>query len=351
MSFYDDLLFPPAISYGATGGPGFGNVVQSTPSGLRAVIQRQAEGLGRWDISLDRPPKEMSELQAFARITHGSLHGFRLIDFNDFTSAPDGLTTVSSSDSTHRHAIGTGDGTTTRFPISKTYTFGSRSISRRLRKPMRLSEATEAADYFESGPPTAASSMHFVWQDGTLKTLSTHYSIDYETGEAVFVTAPTSGHVVEWAGYFCVPVRFSPESDQLIGVTRQSRGQSTTPTLGLVEDIVETAMIFPWRDPGGSTTYTAGASEAQVLVQWSMGAHVRINPDAASASPLPVKLPAEAEWMRGGPLFTIANSGASDSIALQNSAGAAIVTIAPGEIAQVWLSRDSAGTGWYWLTA
>jgi hypothetical protein len=355
MSFYDDILFPAALAEGSAGGPSFGNVIQETPSGTRAVIQRRLEPQGRWDLSLDRPPKELAELLRFARVVHGSLHGFRFVDFNDFTSAPDGLTAVASGTASHRHVIGTGDGSATRFPIQKLYAYGSRSVSRRIRKPLRLSEAQEiAADvpgYFESGTPATEAAMHFVWQNSTLKTLSTHYSIDYETGEVVFVSAPTAGHAIEWAGYFAVPVRFGREADELLSVTRQSVAQSTASTVSLIEDTTSTAILHHERDPGGASTWTAGASDAQRLIAFANGRLQIIQPDAASASPLPCKVPAEAEWMLGGPLFTVRNSGAVDSLALQTSAGAAIATIAPGELVDVFLARDAAGTGWDWVVA
>ncbi len=101
MSFYDDILFPAALAEGSAGGPSFGNVIQETPSGTRAVIQRRLEPQGRWDLSLDRPPKELAELLRFARVVHGSLHGFRFVDFNDFTSAPDGLKAIPQPPATH----------------------------------------------------------------------------------------------------------------------------------------------------------------------------------------------------------------------------------------------------------
>ena len=350
MTFYDDLLFPPELSYGSSGGPGFGNVIQETPGGgIRSVIQRLDEPRGRWDVSFDRTPERLGTILSFARITHGSLHGFRFIDFHDFSTAPDGITAVSSSDATHRHVLGTGDGTTQHFNCTKIYSSGARSATRRIRKPMRSTEAASATDYFATG--AAPATMHYVWKAGTLQTLTTHYTIDYELGQIVFVTAPTAGQVIEWAGYFCVPVRMGREADELLSVTRQNKNQSTTQTIGIVEDPDSTQPLFSERDPGGSTTLTATAADSLLLISFGLGQMVRINPDAAAAAPLPCRLPVEADWMRGGPLFSIANVGAVDSLAVQTSTGSAIATLGPGTLGMVFLARDAAGTGWHWMVA
>lgn len=350
MSFYDDLLFPTDLSYGSAGGPQFANLIQETPGGARAVVQRLNEPLGRWDINYKRGSAETAAILRFARVVHGAAHGFRFLDFNDFSTTPNGDTAFDTSTSSHRHQIGTGDGSTTTFGLVKTYTYGSRSASRRIRKPMRLTEAQAATNLDFLSALSAESDMHAIWINGTLKTLSTHYTIDYETGEVVFVTAPAAADVIEWAGYFTVPVRFGREVDDLLQVTKSSKATSETQTISLVEDPDSTVALFPERDPGGSSTLVAASTDSLLLISFGLGSVIRVNPDAAAASPLPCKMPVEADWMRGR-LFTISNHGTVDSLAIQTSAGAAITTLAPGEMADFYLTRDAAGTGWYWLAA
>lgn len=51
-----------------------------------------------------------------------------------------------------------------------------------------------------------------IYDNVTLKTVSTDYTVDYTTGIIHFVTAPTAGHVISWTGEFLIPCRFAEDS-------------------------------------------------------------------------------------------------------------------------------------------
>lgn len=349
MTFLDEAIFPTEIAYGSSGGPQFGNVIQRTPAGRVSVLQRTIDPPSKWSVRWNRTPSSSSSVLTFARVTHGALHGFRFVDFNDFSSTPEHVTAWSASTSAHRHEIGVGDGTTVRFPIQKVYGAGGSTKARRIRKPMRLTEAQATTANSILSALTAESQMHAVWQNGVQKTLTTHFTIDYETGEVVFASAPSVGHVIEWAGYFVCAARFGPNADQQLSQIAQSYAERTFDEIDIEEIVEATSMLVPERFGGGASYYTEGASATQRILGFGDGELVQIDADAVTPAPFPVKLPALAAWMEGGPLFRIVNIGASKTLQIQSSTGTALLTVAAGDTVEMWVGQNSAGTGQEWV--
>lgn len=348
MTFLDTLLFPTELSYGSSGGPRFGNIIQTTPGGRRTVIQRGSEAPLAWQVRFKRLEEYTSQILSLARVTHGALHGFRFLDWNDFSTGDNHTGVVSAADTDHRHELGVGDGTTTRFALAKVYSYSGSTRTRRIRKPMRLAEAQASSNRFLSAITTEAA-MHSVFIDGVAETINVDFSIDYEAGEVVFVTAPAVAEVVEWAGYFVVPANFGPRVDEQLALIAQSYSEREFETIDVVEQNQATTQIVPERPPGGASYYAESATATQRLISFADGLLIRINADAAAAAPFPVKLPVEAEWMLGGPLFHIVNEGTVDTINVQRSTGAAIVALAPGYRAAFWLARNLADTDYAWV--
>lgn len=348
MTFLDQAIFPPDISYGSSGGPSFGNIIHRTPAGRVSVLQLTIDPPSRWSVRWEREQFSTSAVLNFARVTHGALHGFRFLDFNDFSSAPTNDGAWSTSDSSHRHEIGVGDGTTVRFPIQKVYSAGGSTKSRRIRKPMRLSEA-QATSHSILSELTLESEMHAVWQNGTQKTLTTHFSIDYETGEVVFVSAPSVGHVIEWAGYFVCAARFGPNSDQQLSQIAQSFAERSFDEIDIEEIIEATSMLVPERFGGAASYFIEDAAATQRILGFGDGEFIRIDADAVSPSPFPVKLPALDASLEGGPFVRIVNIGASKSLDIQTSTGTSLNTVLAGETIEYWIGINSAGTGQDWV--
>ncbi len=126
---------------------------------------------------------DVATLEAFFHLTRGREVGFLLQDLTDYAIPQSGSTPQS---------IGTGDGSTTTFQISKTYTDAlSNTYSRTITRP------------------SATTSDLAVYVDGVLKTYTTHYTYSSTTGIITFVTAPASTKVVSITlSKFYVPVRF-----------------------------------------------------------------------------------------------------------------------------------------------
>lgn len=128
----------------------------------------------------------------------GGVDSFRLKDWSDF-EAVDELFSV----------VGTGAPQTLQ--LTKSYTFGVRTISRPIRKPV-VGTVLLTAD----GAPLPA-------------------SIDYTTGEATFTTG--AGDVLAWSGEFDVPVMFSDDQLMFSQDDRNSQSFFLTANVGLEEDI------------------------------------------------------------------------------------------------------------------
>ncbi|RPJ23798.1 MAG: hypothetical protein EHM35_16910, partial [Planctomycetaceae bacterium] len=116
-----EIQFPPDISEGAQGGPGYSTVVVSTSSGAEQRIAQHQMPLYDWDVSQAlRTPAQMDELIAFFHVVRGKENGFRFKDWSDFRATDEVLALT---------------GTPT-FQLTKTYAFGPFSRVRAIYKPV-----------------------------------------------------------------------------------------------------------------------------------------------------------------------------------------------------------------------
>jgi uncharacterized protein (TIGR02217 family) len=192
MAFHD-LRLPEFIEQGASGGPRFKTTVFTLNSGFEQRNQDWADSRGEWDISygfLEMENEEIDEtihtVLAFFYARRGALHSFRFKDWSDFEL---GTTVVPVT-------IGTGDGGSTTFQLFKTYEPGSYEYARTLTKPVTGTLK--------------------VYLDGTLKTETTHYTVDYTTGAIEFLAAPGVDVVVAASCEFDFHVRFADDALNII---------------------------------------------------------------------------------------------------------------------------------------
>lgn len=174
-TFIETPRFNDNISYGSGGGPEFKTHVFE---GHSAIEQRQAAWLvarQRYDVSYGiRDNADMDVVRAFFYNCHGRASGFRFKDWADYTMTSE--------------LIGTGDGAVTAYQIIKTYTTGSETYVRTIRKPVTATIQ--------------------VYVNDVLQTLTTHYTVDSTTGIITFVSAPPNTETVKVTCEFDVPVRF-----------------------------------------------------------------------------------------------------------------------------------------------
>lgn len=189
MAFHD-VIFPEDYSQGAVGGPEFRTTVVTTGSGYE---QRNVDWLSarcRFDLSrLLYDPATRDATISFFRNRQGRAHSFLFKDWGDYFVGMTWNTVTKTLDHSTPHQIGTGTGALTTFQISKTYTSGSFTQTRKITRP-------------KSG--------FRIYLNGVQQV--TGFTVNTSTGIVTFTTAPGAGVAVQWSGEFYVPVRFDVDA-------------------------------------------------------------------------------------------------------------------------------------------
>jgi len=185
MAFHD-VRFPECIEIGATGGPRFKTTVLALGSGHEKRNIEWARVRCAWDIGSGVKTKEdMESVIAFFYARQGQAHGFRFRDWNDWHIG----------DAETPLTIGTGTGVETHFQLVKRYTSGGINFDRKITRPVA---STIVVSTNES--PTL------------------NYSVNYSTGLVTFQVPPDNGTTIKAYGQFDVPVRFSQDSLDIVGL-------------------------------------------------------------------------------------------------------------------------------------
>ena len=206
MDFHE-VRFPAALSFGSTGGPERRTEILTLASGYEERNAPWAHSRRRYDAGLGlRSLDNLHAVIAFFEARMGRLYGFRWRDPVDCRScAP--LATPTPFDC----PIGTGDGVTRSFRLSKTYRSGPAAYVRPVAKPVagtvRVSVAGEALS------PEAV-------------------ECDATTGLVTLETAPPEGAPVSAGFEFDTPVRF--DSDR-ISVDLAAFAAGEIPSIPVVE--------------------------------------------------------------------------------------------------------------------
>lgn len=187
LSAFHDVLFPIAVSFGATGGPERRNEIVRLASGREQRNARFAHSRRRYDAGTGlRSVDDLYDVLAFFEARRGSLHAFRFRDPFDMKSCrpQDALEPLDQR-------IGTGDGATAVFRLCKTYGAGEDSYARPVSKPVAGSVRV-AVDGVE---------------------VVAGFTVDASTGEVTFApeSAPGPGAVVTAGFEYHVPVRFDTD--------------------------------------------------------------------------------------------------------------------------------------------
>lgn len=330
-SFDDAAVFPIGISQRATGGPGFRSVFQETADGQEFRVAKWPKAERRWNLQpAITTAAELRVVLNFYRARRGSLRGFRLLDPFDHSTHHEHVGTADgSTDYRHLHLIGAGDGSTTFYQLVKRY----RSIESVTGAPMveRIRPITRPA-------PGEVD----VFLDGVKQTEGTHYTVEYAGGRIQFVTAPTEGQTIEWAGQFHAPVAFGIQIDFAMIADIVTTEHFAAPTMPLIEQSDQVSWSdHKWR--GG--VYSSSFNTSQQL-NISQG-HVQILDPTGSG--LTVRLPSPYHLIPGGPIMYLYNeqSGGGNSVrvAANDQADTTVVTaLAPETMVALYLRNDNV---WY----
>ena len=203
MSFHE-IQFPTAIAFHSSGGPARKTEIVTLGSGYEERNAVWANSRRHYDVGYGvKTLDDLHAVIAFFEARLGRLNGFRFKDFTDFKSCAPGAN-VTPLD----QMLGTGDGTTTQFQLSKTYTSGPSGWTRNIAKPVAGSVRVAV--------------------DG----VETSVACDTNTGLVTFAAAPMAAAVLTAGFEFDVPVRF--DSDALsINLAQFNAGE--IPSIPLVE--------------------------------------------------------------------------------------------------------------------
>ncbi|WP_193141635.1 DUF2460 domain-containing protein [Meridianimarinicoccus sp. MJW13] len=188
MGFHE-IRFPTSLSFGSAGGPERRTEVVTLANGFEERNTPWAQSRRRYDAGIGvRSLDDVAALIAFFEARQGRLYGFRWKDWADFKSC-----LPSADPAPGDQVIGTGDGATAVFGLTKRYVSGSESYQRPIAKPVTGTVRVAVAG--TEVPPGG-------------------FSVDDATGQVTLGVAPGAGQVVT-AGYeYDVPVRF--DTDQIV---------------------------------------------------------------------------------------------------------------------------------------
>ncbi len=210
MTAFHEVLFPLDISLKSAGGPQRRTDVVALGSGAEERNARWAHSRRRFDAGYGVKTFEaLSQVIAFFEERRGRLHGFRWRDRLDHSSAaPDAGVTATDQ------VIGTGDGTTATFALSKTYGSVYSPYQRPIGKPVPGSVRVAVAEVEAV--------------DGTA------FTVNNTTGMVTFLAGhfPASGQAVTAGFLFDVPVRFDTD---YLEVDLSAFAAGSIPKIPLVE--------------------------------------------------------------------------------------------------------------------
>lgn len=183
---FDEVQFPPKISFGSTFGPRRRTEIARLGSGAeeRNAVWANSRREGNAGVGI-KSHDDIHAIIAFFEARNGRLRGFRFKDWSDYKSCPP-LQTPTPVD----QLLGVGDGTNDTFQLVKHYTSGAVTWTRTINKPV-------------GGTVRVA-------VDAVERTAGEHFNVNHATGIVTFTEGniPTEGESVT-AGYeFDVPVRF-----------------------------------------------------------------------------------------------------------------------------------------------
>lgn len=177
MVSFHNVRLPEDVEQGAEGGPEFKTTVLQLSSGFEKRNVEWQKVKPSYDVAYGiRTKEDLEDVVAFFYARQGKAYGFRFKDWSDYAIDD--------------QAIGTGDGANDDFQVFKRYTSGSQTYDREITRLVTGSLIVKV--------------------NGATKTITTHYTVDVDTGLITFTggNIPTMGQIVSVTCEFDVPVRF-----------------------------------------------------------------------------------------------------------------------------------------------
>lgn len=222
---FDDSLLDSSIMTLASGSPEFANTLIRNPAtGIYKANINRYDPVEVWTLEFALLNDTQREyLWRFWRGGFGSAYGFRVRVPSDWKATSE--------------VIGTGNGSQTVFPLTKTYTrpgsSGHPNIRRIVKPAVTTNLTSGSVTLFEPdgagsrviphvGPPGTGQAFQ-VYKDNVIQ--PSGWTVKNTTGEITFSSAPANGVVISWSGEFDTPMRFMSNSFQgRVDVDSEIRG-------------------------------------------------------------------------------------------------------------------------------
>jgi uncharacterized protein (TIGR02217 family) len=202
-----DVKLPEDIERGVQGGPGFKTDVSALVSGHEKRNVDWSRTRGEWDAAYGIQTKaDMEAVLDLFYASFGMAYGFRFKDWSDFNVGVDATDTPQA-------LLPVGDGVETEFQCIKRYQAGAFFHDRVLTR-------------------LVADPAPRVFVDAVEQTITTHYTIDLNTGIISMVTPPAAAEVVGVIAQFDVPVRFGTDR---LNISMQTFDAGNLPAIPLTE--------------------------------------------------------------------------------------------------------------------
>ncbi len=312
---FDEVQFPPGVSYGSSFGPGFNTSIIQTQGGREQRVPLWESALRRYDLrETVKSPAKIAEILTFFMARQGATRGFRLKDWLDYSTAADHGAAPDSIPTAFDQALGVGDGTKTVYQLVKRYTSGGQSAVRNITKPV-AGTVKIAVEGVEAG---------------------SGWSVNTATGLVTFTSAPTAGQVLTWGGLFDVPVRFASEVDRSLPIEYSTFGTREISSLPMVEIRDDLAIA--------SDLNYGGSYELATAANWTFDPRLgRLWVVNATASGKSGSLWDLTGFPSGTDILVVANDGAN-SFDIKTAGGSTLITLASGAVCRIILSITSGGT-------
>lgn len=198
MAFIEERLLD-RVSYGTVMMPTWRTRKIPLRSGITRRNPLRSRPLYRFSVVYRNllPIHHMEVVHAF-NACYAGVHSFRIKDWSDYEAFDEPFQV-------------TGTGSPQTLQLAKTYTFGTQSILRPIRKPVSGTVIIKAG-----GTPISA-------------------TVDYTTGMATFTAS--NGSVLTWSGEFDVPVMFEEDQLPFSGDDKGQDGLFLNADVPLIEDV------------------------------------------------------------------------------------------------------------------
>jgi uncharacterized protein (TIGR02217 family) len=188
MAFFE-VEFPRQISFSSTGGSAWNTTINEGFSGFEQRNRNWANSRAKFQIHLaGKAQTYFAQVYAFYLNVGGMADAFRFYWPLDCSATAQPIYTSTGL-------------TNPVVQLVKTYTTGSRTYTRTIKKPITGS----VTDFQGNTLPNTLK----IYDNATLKTLTTHYTVDNATGLVSFLYTITTGNIITADFQFHYPVRFN----------------------------------------------------------------------------------------------------------------------------------------------